>query len=219
MRAKSTVAATLGLLAIGASACGVPLSNGAQPVGAPLPAALNLPGASSTSTTPTTTQPPTKPNPKDQVVIYLVNVAGQLVGVRRTWYTTIVPSTALQLLALGPSATEKNLAPTDLPTRALDVRVTKSGIAQVDLSPTFGSRFGPDLYLPLAQVTYTLMQNFPKVKGVNFYLTGSGGNLLYNYTPEATTTSTPVTTKTYHSLLAPPPAPSSGHSSTNSKPK
>ncbi len=199
-RSWSALVATA-LVGLVAAGCGVPLSQSAQmlPKSA-LPDALAGPGTTMPTTTTTTTTLPAKRSAHEQLAIYLVGSSGHLVRVRRYWNQQITPSIALALLAQGPNAAEKSLTSGIAQSASLRVSISKRGIASVQLDSTFAQLFGAGLYVPLGQIVYTLMANFPDIKGVNFFLHEEGSSLLFNYTPNGTTALQPVTERTYASL-------------------
>ena len=115
----------------------------------------------------------------------------------------ITDKSSLELLAQGPNSVDsKRGIQTDLGAAPhFDVQVAHK-VAQVTLDvSTFGDLFGSNLYVPLAQIVFTLMEDFPSLTGVNFYLAGE----LFNYTPSGTASHAPVTERTY-AVLAPQPS-------------
>lgn len=195
-RHLAALAALLGLLLL-AAGCGVPVAKQAQTLPRKgLPPALALENAStSTSSSTTTTTAPKKA--QKRLTIFLVDDhTNRLVAAPRFWSQQLDPSVALGLLTQGASASEKDLTTGLQTSAALKLRLRSNGIAHVTLDSTFDGLYGQSLYLPLAQIVYTLMTNFPSIKGVNFYLEGS----LFNYTPTGAAIAHPVTTKTYQSV-------------------
>jgi len=199
MRLSLKRAVVLGGLALSLGGCGIPLSRSAQAISsANLPAELN--GGAPTSTTTSTTVPPV-PSHASHLEVYLVAHSGtHLVAVRRYWEQKVTPLIALGLLIQGPDLSDaKRGIQTDLATTDhVEVSVSKAGLAEVTLGSSFDDLFGTSLYVPLAQIVFTLMVNFPYIKGVNFYLAGE----LFNYTPSGSSSPRPVTERTY-ALLAP----------------
>ena len=201
------LAAALAVAALALGGCGIPLSQGAQPV-----SSRNLPPVLSGTTPSSTTTTTTLPAPSEHaqhLEIYLVDRDGtHLVAVRRPWQQQVTPIIALGLLALGPNSVDSRRGLQTQLGAAPKFEVSvgkKTGIATVTLDvSTFSDLFGSNLYVPLAQIVYTLMENFSYIKGIDFYLAGSPPEL-FNYTPSGSTSLSPVTEETYH-LLAPLPA-------------
>lgn len=205
-RARLGVAGALAALALGLAGCGIPTSPTAEvlPKGG-LPAGLEqAPGRSTTSSTSTSTTlaPSQKPTSQDQVTVFFVASDGHLFAVHRVLGAKPTPDGAVAQLINGPSAREKNLSspiPPDV-TPPDVAAISKAGIARVDLGSSFGDLFGQQLYQSLAEVAYTLIVNFPAIKGINFYLRVGGPSVLFNYTPSGEAVDTPVNLATYASL-------------------
>lgn len=195
--------AALVAVAVGLGACGIPVSQSAQPA-----SSRDLPSQLSQVGVPTTTVP--KPphvaaSHSNHLEIFLLNRSGtHLVAVRRSWSGHITPQIALGVLALGPYPSDaKDGLQSDLAQGAAAPKVeavSKSGIATVRLDEsTFVSLVGASLYIPLAQVVFTLMSNFSYIKGVEFYLAVNPPEL-FNYTPDGFNEPSPVTVQTYATL-------------------
>ena len=208
-RRRLSVVAALAAAAVGLGACGIPVSQSAQPA-----SSRDLNPQLSQLGPPTTTTP--KPPPSvatphsNHLEIFLVNRgASHLVPVQRSWASHVTPSIALSVLALGPNAVDTRLGlQTDLATGAApkDVPVNRAGVAKVVLDEsTFVPLVGASLYVPLAQITFTLMTNFSYIKGVDFYL-GTNPPQLFNYTPDGSNQLSPVTEQTYAALKPVAPA-------------
>lgn len=199
MRRRAVVVLALGLGTLALAGCGVPLSATAQPL-SPNNVPFNLigPNGSSTSTSTPAPSDGTPHGPHGEVYFVTGGASPVLKGTLRFSQVPITPRIALKLLEEGPTTAEiKAGLSTKLPGGTdLHVEVDqRSGIANVQLDAPFIDLDGQDLYIPLAQIVFTLMR-FSAIKGVNFTLFGSP----YNYTPEGTTSNTYVTTQTYISL-------------------
>ena len=193
-------------LALGLGACGIPLSSTAQGY-----TPRNLSSVLTGKNTPTTTTPkppPVRTEHSRHLEIFLVNRAGtHLVGVRRSWTSPVTPQIALNVLAFGPTASDSKLGlQTDLAQGATTKVVgIKAGIASVTLDEsTFLPLVGSSLYVPLAQIVFTLMTNFSSIRGVNFFL-AVDPPVQYNYTPDGFNQPEPVTEQTYAALKPVPP--------------
>ncbi|HUZ21953.1 MAG TPA: GerMN domain-containing protein [Acidimicrobiales bacterium] len=200
MRRRALVGLALGLGALALAACGVPLSTTAQPLSANnVPFNLIGPNGSPTSTSTPAPSDGTPHGPHGEVYFVTSGSSPVLKGTLRFSQVPITPRIALKLLEEGPTAAELKAGLTTRLPGGTQLQVNldrRSGIATVQLDAPFINLDGQNLYIPLAQIVFTLMRLFSDIKGVNFTLFGS----LYNYTPDGTTSATYVTTQTYISL-------------------
>jgi spore germination protein GerM len=208
MRRRLLVALLGASIAVSLGGCGIPLSRSAEPT-----AERSLPPLLSNA--PATTAPAPKPPPvatehANHLVVYLVDATGQhLVAVKRNWPDKVTPTVALNVLGLGPESQDPRGLKSFLAAAPREpVSIGRNGVAKVTLDEsTFSVLFGASLYVPLAQIVFTLMANFSNIKGVNFFLAGKPP-VLFNYTPNGSVSPQPVTEQTYAALKPLPPRPS-----------
>lgn len=209
----------LALLALAVAGCGVPVSQSAVT----LPASDRVAAAGQPSppaTSPSTTTP--KPGKaSSQLSVFFFGADGHLVEVRRPESEALSPGFLLYLLAVGPTAKEKNLTnyvPSTANNSSVEMGPHNRGVATVDLDNTsFGALVGVQLYSALGQIVYTLTTDFPAVTGIQFYLRVDGSTIPFNYTPTGTVAIGAVTKQTYAALAPLPPPKTTKKSKTSKK--
>jgi len=187
-----------------ASSCGVPIA--AAPTAIPpgqVPAALSVAPA----TLPAVVEPDER---RIDVTVYLVNALQQLVPSPVTIGRPGSFQAILTSLANGPDGKATSLGyGTDLPAGVslTAMRVTRAGVAQVEVGGGFLAQGGQTAIGEFAQVVYSLYASLPfvgipGVKGVQFF---SGGVPTGALLVDGQLVPRPVTADDYKSLLAPAP--------------
>jgi hypothetical protein len=177
-----------------AGACGIPLSNAAQPL-----ARSQVPPGLLVKPPPTTTTAPETPNARPIGVYFLNSSLTRLVKTTAD-EPTASPAEALGLLTYGLTAADNNLGyqtalvPQATPSVKVDNR---TGVATVALDTSTEALFGSPLYDALAQIVYTITDPGFGVHSVVFtYL----GTRVGAYLPNGTFPLRPVTRADYAQL-------------------
>lgn len=180
------------------AACGIPLSNAAQPLSRT--GVSSPPGLLDRRPT-TTTVAPRTPNPVP-IHVYFLNASGtRLVTTTAEEPPPATASEALGLLAYGPTAADNNAgyqtALSTTPQATPSVKVDKTGLATVALDFSTESLYGTGQFEALAQIVFTVTDPRFRVRGVRFTFEGDP---VEAYLPNGSYTPRPVTRADYAAL-------------------
>jgi spore germination protein GerM len=212
-------AAAAGALAVVAGACGVPGSSGFEQINPPPELATTTtttttttstrPPASSTvapsttaATTTSTTEAPTTTNPVFSASLYFVTGGGELTPIIRQLASSAAQQVLTELADGVPRGDEYGGLTTAIPAGTRLVVTTASGLATVELPPTFLTATPPqDQTTAVAQIVLTLTAR-PGIGQVRFT---SGGEPQEVLRPDSSLTNPDevVACEDYSSMLAP----------------
>ncbi|MGO9195831.1 MAG: GerMN domain-containing protein [Acidimicrobiales bacterium] len=192
---RLAVAIALGVTALAAAGCGIPLATGPQEL-----ARSAMPQALTQQQAPPA--PNRHPDNAEDIYIYLIaEFSGDLVAVSRTVSPHATVQGVIDELEAGPLSTEYHSGDESAISTGSKLvgKAPVKGIATVRLDRRFFQLEGEAPVQELGQIVWTLTKNFPEIKAISF--AGPHGPIPVE-TDTGRFVSNPVSAKNYCNLVA-----------------